>query len=512
MHSSVVETLVQAAWRRRLVVITTEQLALALIIVFSGLILMLLMGTQILEWYWLLPLSIVGLGISGWRIRERLLRHYEVARLVDRRLQLNDALSTAWFLLTNTSPGNGDASKPAAQYQLRQAEQIAANIAAESAFPMVWSRMWIITLSLLVVIVGLFAARYLVNSSLSLKPALIRLPLPSSRSTLAAKESPGSRNDHAKPEAAENGELAREIVPPQARDGQPNSSVQTSPLQNGQTDPRSDQKANSAANGKSSQPSRSADGQQSASGSQSQDANQSDANSPSGDSKPSPNSKEANKSKGDERRGQSKTADGQQTPGLMDKMRDALSGLMAKLQHSPANDSASRDAKSSNSPGAQKGQNQDNAGNKQGAPPDQNGQKAESSLDSQSSAQAAAVEKTPASSLGSSNQQTPQSKSNDPQSGAGRQDGEKDVRQAEQLKAMGKLAEIIGKRSANLTGEIKVEKPSGEQQLQTQYSNQVGHHSDTGGEINRDQVPLEYQSYVRAYMKEVHKQAAAKAP
>jgi hypothetical protein len=103
----------------------------------------------------------------------------------------------------------------------------------------------------------------------------------------------------------------------------------------------------------------------------------------------------------------------------------------------------------------------------------------------------------------------PQAKTNDPQSGAGRQDGQKDLKAAEQLKAMGKLAEIIGKRSANLTGDIKVEKPTEQQQLETQYSNQIGHHTDNGGEINRDEVPPEYQNYVRAYMNEVHKQANA---
>ena len=72
---------------------------------------------------------------------------------------------------------------------------------------------------------------------------------------------------------------------------------------------------------------------------------------------------------------------------------------------------------------------------------------------------------------------------------------------------MGKLAEIIGKRSASLTGEMSVEKPSGQQTLQTQDSNKVGHHMDSGGEVNRNEIPLEYQEYVREYMNQVHKQA-----
>ena len=50
---------------------------------------------------------------------------------------------------------------------------------------------------------------------------------------------------------------------------------------------------------------------------------------------------------------------------------------------------------------------------------------------------------------------------------------------------MGKLAEIIGKRSANLTGEVTVETSSGKQRLKTEDSQRVGQHSNAGGEINR---------------------------
>ena len=70
---------------------------------------------------------------------------------------------------------------------------------------------------------------------------------------------------------------------------------------------------------------------------------------------------------------------------------------------------------------------------------------------------------------------------------------------------MGKLAEIIGKRSASLTGDIMVETSSGNQQLKTAYSQRLGHHADLGGEINRDQIPLADQQYIREYMELVRK-------
>jgi hypothetical protein len=82
----------------------------------------------------------------------------------------------------------------------------------------------------------------------------------------------------------------------------------------------------------------------------------------------------------------------------------------------------------------------------------------------------------------------------------------KAFKQAEELQAMGKLAEIIGKRSQDVTGEMMIEVPSGQQQLRTAYSNQVGRHANTGGEINRDEVPLIFQQYVREYMERVHRE------
>lgn len=95
---------------------------------------------------------------------------------------------------------------------------------------------------------------------------------------------------------------------------------------------------------------------------------------------------------------------------------------------------------------------------------------------------------------------------NQSKSGVGSQNGIKALKEAEELQAMGKLAEIIGKRAQDVTGEMMVEVPAGRQQLRTAYSDRVGRHSDTGGEINRDEVPLLFQQYVREYMERVHRQ------
>ncbi len=94
-------------------------------------------------------------------------------------------------------------------------------------------------------------------------------------------------------------------------------------------------------------------------------------------------------------------------------------------------------------------------------------------------------------------------------SGMGKQDGDKDVKLAEQLAAMGKISEIIGKRNEKLQGEVMLEVSSSKQQLKTQYSQRSAQHGDSGGEIHRDEVPLIYQNYVQQYFEEVRKAPAA---
>src|ERR1700761_8633788 len=125
-RSGVVQAVITSAWRRRLFVLTIEQLAFALTVVFAGAIVMLLLGTQLFAWYWLLLLAAAGLAIGFARIRSRLIQRYEVAQVLDRRLALNDSLSTAWFLLS----GKELSDNPAARYQIHQAEELAAAIHA----------------------------------------------------------------------------------------------------------------------------------------------------------------------------------------------------------------------------------------------------------------------------------------------------------------------------------------------------------------------------------------------
>ncbi len=195
-------------------------------------------------------------------------------------------------------------------------------------------------------------------------------------------------------------------------------------------------------------------------------------------------------------------------PGVMSRMKDAMSSLMAKMQAPTAQQqakSSGQQGASEDKPGdqAQAQGQQPRSGNQSQQQKPQDGA-ASASETAESQAQGQAAEKQGTAQGRSSSDQSAQ-KGADAHSGVGQQDGDKALKDAEDLKAMGKLADIIGKRSAELTGEMTVETSSGKQQLKTNYSGRVGQHSDTGGEINRDEVPLKFQGYVREYMEQVRK-------
>jgi hypothetical protein len=193
--------------------------------------------------------------------------------------------------------------------------------------------------------------------------------------------------------------------------------------------------------------------------------------------------------------------------GLMDRMKDAMSDLLSTLKPNSSKQGSSpsktgeagpsgaqRQAGSNTAQTANKAEHSAQEANAQGESGAQSGQKSEALSKGRSGDNTAARNDSP-----------------DAKSGIGTQDGNKEAKYAEQLAAMGKISELIGKRSANVTGEVTVEVPSGNQQLKTQYSGRSASHSDTGAEIDRDEVPLAYQQYIRQYFEQIRKQPAPRA-
>ncbi len=489
-----VEAVIGAAWRRRFFVLGFEQLAVALSLILAGGILMLLVGTQILNWYWLLLLGFLGLAVATARIRACMLTRYRVAQLLDRKLQLSDSLSTAWFVLSRA----GHETELACRIQLEQAERVAAGVKPSLAFPFVGQRTWAVTGALAGVAFGLFATRYLVTGSLNLQQAFLPTPLAAVFERIEKSLSGdnhrlfdaegGSKQEDISPHATgrqQNDGKAGLLGSPDSKTGKPDgltgesSASQTAvqdnkSLQDGQRGSHDSSRSPAQPN-QPGAPERGGNNQQS--------------------DKESPNANEQ------------QTANQQTSSGLVDKMKDALSSLMAKMRpNSDSRQSAQNNEPPSND---QKGGDQmmSNKDEKSRSQQDARNEQPHEQQSSEGQAQGQTTEKAQPS-QGRNSDQSADKKGSDAHSGVGRQDGDKDVKEAEQLRAMGKLAEIIGKRSANLRGEMMVETRSGKQQLKTEYSQRMGHHSDLGGEINRDEIPLMYQQYIREYMEKVRKQQA----
>jgi hypothetical protein len=187
-------------------------------------------------------------------------------------------------------------------------------------------------------------------------------------------------------------------------------------------------------------------------------------------------------------------------------MKDAMSTLLSKMRPNASSLNTQQNSQNKSAQDQQTPQmaqaERDQQSDSQSSRDQQNSQ----DPNSQGEEQGQTAEKAQAA-QGHSSDRPSDKNGSDAHSGIGRQDGAKDLKEAEQEQAMGKLAEIFGKRSAVVSGEVMVETPSGKQQLKTDYSQRMGNHSDLGGEINRDEVPLIYQQYVREYMEQVRKQA-----
>ena len=488
-----VEQVVRSAWERRLLVIAVERTAIAAAVVLGALVLMLLVGTQILDWRWLLLLGAVGLGLAGYQVRQRLLGHYRVAQILDMRLQLADSLSTAWYLLTRP----GQDRNPINEYQIKGAETVAQHVDIASAFPFTGRRLWSIAGALALLAASLFSVRYFVTNSLSLRHSLIPLQLSEvferndkdseetkrQRDQAKGADDPRSQKSTPKAEGQKDGKDAQRAEQTPAVQGNTPGAGQQNPNQ-----PAEMREAKEGQDDQSKQRSEGAEGsaQQKTGEKQGEDGEKT-----AGSQKPS-------------------TADEANSPksanGLIDKMKEALSSLAAKMK---PNSQGKQQQASEQKSGDQKSGDQQSGSKEQSNASQQASANQEASEQQQSAQgqQGQTQEQSKAGQGKSSDQASNKSKS-DSHSGIGSQDGDKATKDAEQLKAMGKLAEIIGKRSESATGDVMVENPSGKQRLQTDYSQRQGQHSDLGGEINRDEVPLMYQQYVREYMTQVRRQAA----
>ncbi len=440
-----------------------DKSALALAIGMGGVVLLLLAGTQILDWYWPVLLTAVSLGVGVYQLRKHIPSSYEIAQRIDKRLQLADALSTATYFSEHPTPG----LEAVCKLQFKEADQLASSVNLEQALPLKRSPFLIPAAILLAAATSLFVVRYVMTGSMDLRTSLFemvadtffstpeeRLEAQAKREELRAKMSDPSQ---ASPDAQQEQQL-----PPDAEKG---------------AELKQDQKSGDA----SGDEGQDADNQQ---------GDKEDQSSKDGAPKDQKGAKE-NEREGEDKGDSAPQAQDQRS--MLDKLRDAVNNLMNKVNQQEGQQSSQKNKDK------QKGQKQQDKGKQD------KGEKGDDSESAEGDPQSSQDGDQKNQENAKKSEAPGQKPSQDAQSGAGENDGKKDIENAKALEAMGKVSELLGQRSQQLTGEVMVEVGQTQQQLKTAMTQQKAGHTDAGGEIHRDQVPLAYQTFVERYFQEVRK-------
>jgi hypothetical protein len=500
-HNSPLAALVQSARRKHALQILADEAGLALAIAFGGAIILLVFGTELLDWYWIAGLLLVSSCIGIFRGRKRIATQYEIARKLDQNLALNDSLSTALYFEAHPDRTKSPVEVIESQHQV--AESLARTADIQRGLPFVFSRSAYVCGGLALVAASVFGLRYGVTRTLDLRPSLVRIAfdgfLGSPKQVAEARK---KQNDPRAKDWANPSTLKYDPWQSQTMDqkGAPDSALSTIDTPN----------VDNSNNTGPSPDSGKANGQESKNTPDSfsdhpDDSERSSGNpdqSPDGSSAPSKEGSKAGTPPPGEQKGQNA-----ENSSLTDKMRDALANLLSKLKMQPKNGGNKPGGQQQNQNGGQQQTAQNRQQNQNGQPsPGKPQADAMASPDGQANQDAQGSEQAKSGQGKSNGKSDERSNSQDGKSGIGKQDGDKSLKEAEQLAAMGKISEIIGKRAQNVTGEVMVEVASGNQQLRTQYSQRKAAHADTGGEISRDEVPLAYQQYVQQYFEEIHKQ------
>ena len=413
---------------------------------------------------------------------------------MDRRLSLADALSTAiYFSSSEFSSSKVRGEEAIRERQRGEAEAIARTVDVRAGVPYHRSRYIIPALGLLLVACGLFAVRYAVTGSLNLRPSLVRMAFDTffSSKTELAKANKGKKPGDMKPPPLDPGSPEG---PTTQNDMAPDSVLDTVDIPDVNNPQATDQSKSAARDGSQPETPPEAQGENSDKGDKSAAGNEADDDKgPQGDQ--SKNGKQNAKQ-------ESKQGSASENSSLMDKLRDAMANMLNKMKSQKDGQPSPQTAQGKQG-GQQDKSNQQKSqqAKSQSADAEATNDQSQSDGDKKQSAEARGNEKS-----------SDKNASQDSKSGIGSADGDKAAREAEQLATMGKISEIIGKRSANVTGEVMVEVGSSKQQLKTPWAQRQAAHAEAGSEIHRDEIPLMYQQFVQQYFEEIRKTPEASKP
>lgn len=465
------------------------QLAVAVIAAFVVLALLLFVGTDALGWGWVIILPAVSLCAGVWISHRRLPGAYPTAQLVDCRLRLSDALSTALFFTRPHPPRRCD--EGARQAQLAQANRIAAGADIRAAVPIRMPRIIYLAALPAVVAAALFAWRYQYYAHLDLRAPMtniveallkdVRSELAKLREAVHEQKAPDPPDppegeQPGKPSEAADASQSEHANPSDTRDSASTTSAKGSASRQ-QTEVADNTMAEDKGDGES-QP-----------GQQSPDDRANSQNDPS-----------SNRQADGKRQQQGKGNQGESSSG-------ANTSTLSSLKNSIANLLSALSPKSGGS--GQQQQQQQQMSKAQGGRSNGNSQKEGAQGSSSENGEPGEGSQQPGNGKSAGGVQTAGTPSEkQPGNGAGRDDGAKDIQTAQQLEAMGKLSVLLGKRSENLTGEFTAEATPGPQRLSTAYERRGALHTAVQATTERDDVSLASQEYVQKYFELVRKSGA----
>lgn len=466
--------LIQTARRRLFFNEALRQFALSTALAIGGLALLLTLGTRYVEWW---VVAIFAAGVTAWAIvqlRRRLPTDYAAAVWLDEKIGLHDTISTAHYF---EARGHSDPKTEAVlRAQRGQAESMAGDVDVAIAVPFRFPKALYGLAALLLVSTGLVSVRYFYGHNLNLSAPITEVVF----QDLAAVKPPLTKQAHA-PDRHEEFEEARSLLSKlglgadlEEKPDQKLDQALADALRSAEKTPGSDENAKYDPSLNKGDPL-----------DQPKDAPKNNSGPQSGDSNKK-NGDPGSDSPGNQNSGQS----GEKSEkSLLAKLKDAMENMMGspKQQSEKKNGDSKQKSKASSSkmdPSEEAGQAGDEE-NKMSADGKAEGASQKSNSPGQTSGNSPDKEEGPAA--------------------AGSEDGEKAIKAAAQSKAMGKISELIGKRSEQVTGESMIEVQSGNQRLQTAYKDKAATHGEGAGEVSRDQIPLSVQAYVQEYFQQVRK-------
>jgi hypothetical protein len=457
------------------------------------LILLLLLGTQILGWIWLAALPAVTLAGGMYLAWRRTPGSYQIAQRVDRALELADTLSTAVFFFN--APGRMAREMRHAQWM--QAERVADGLDLRRAIPWRMPRAIYGTVLLVAIACSLAALRYGLRRQLDLRVPLARILVEKLGLPEVAKKARGSGQPPAPRKETPEPGFALDDKPqdgPAELDPATDAALDSAGVPDVDNSKTAPHRADGSKNGQPGEPEAGSDPNDEPEGVSANGGDQQ------ADGRQGPGAGKQGRRTGDKEG----SGNSGENSSLLGKFRDAMSSLLTRMRQGSGAQGNPQQAESQEGDPSKSQSANGRSDGKQGHQQGRGGQS--DAQDGQSGEETQNAQNGQPSSAGENGQQAA---SKQPGSGIGSQDGSKDVKLAEQLAAMGKISEIIGKRSANVSGDVTVEVQSSNQQLRTPYAPRAAQHELAGGEISRDEVPVALQSYVQQYFEQVRKQAAA---